>query len=112
MKFTKDYVLNYCLIDLSDDDGKIVEQNDGYYVYNPEAIDARCPHNIIFVHGYHTDFFYAMKTVSAYFDNLSPLIKDQANFIGIYWPGDSLGLDFSKAVAEAGASAPNFAAVL
>lgn len=112
MKFNEGYFLNYCLVDLSDDDGRIVEKDNGFYVYNPEALDAQCPHHIIFVHGYHTDFFYAMKTVSGYYNSLVPLINGKANFIGIYWPGNSMEIDFSKAVTQAGASAPNFAAVI
>jgi len=111
MKFEKDYFLNYCLIDMSDDDGQVVDENNGFYVYNPEAIDAQCPHNIVFVHGYKTDFFYAMKTASHYYDNLIGLIRGKANFIGIYWPGNT-GINFSKAVRQASTSAPNFAAAL
>lgn len=112
MQFEKEDVLNYCLIDLSDDDGQIVAKDEGFYVYNPEAIDAGYSHNIIFVHGYNTDFFYAMKTASYYYDILCPLIKGNANFIGIYWPGHTGVINFSKAVRQASASGPNFAAAI
>ena len=108
MQFEKEDVLNYCLIDLSDDDGRAILTNGKFFVYNPESVNPEYQHNIVFVHGYHTDFFYAMKTVSNYYDLLNPFIRGQANFIGIYWPGDT-SIDFSKAVKQASQSAPNFA---
>ena len=111
MQFEKEDILNYCLIDLSDDDGKVIRADGKFFVYNPEAINPEYQHNIVFVHGYNTDFFYAMETASSYYDFLKPLIKNSVNFIGIYWPGNT-NIDFSKAVTQASKSAPNFASAL
>jgi len=111
MQFEEDAYLKYCLIDTSDEKGEIIRKDGKFFVYNPEFINPEHSHNIVFVHGYNTDFFDAMETMHKYFDNLSPLIKGQNNFIGIYWPGDTK-LNFSRAVKQATESASNFANVI
>jgi len=111
MQFEEDGYLKFCLIDTSDEKGQVIRKDGKFFVYNPELINPECSNNIVFVHGYNTDFFDAMETMHKYYDNLMPLIKDQANFIGIYWPGDTK-LNFSRAVIQATEAASNFANVI
>lgn len=112
MKFENGSFLNYCVIDLSSDDGQTIDPDGKFFVYNPEAIDPQCPHNIVFVHGYNTDFFGAVSRGIDYFDTLIPLVNGDANFIIIFWPGNTDAVEFSKAVRQASASAPNFSAAI
>ena len=109
MKFKKDDYLNYSLIDLSDEKGKIVRAGDKFFAYNPLSIDDKCSHHIIFVHGFNNDFFEGLETAYNYFDIFSHFRSGNENYIGIYWPGDA---HFSKAVRQADKASINFASMI
>jgi esterase/lipase superfamily enzyme len=111
MKFIKDSYLDYCLIDLTEEKGRDVRADEGYFVYNSEAINEKLSHHIIFVHGYNTDFFDAMETASCYYGILRPLRRYEENSLAVYWSGKT-GIDFSKAVMQADKTALNLASTI
>jgi len=112
MQFQPGFYLDYSIVDLSSDDGKTVDPNGRFYVYNPETIHPEYAHNILLIHGYNADFFQALNAGIDYFDALSPQIQGKANFILIYWPGYVGETHFTQAVHQTGASAPNFSAAI
>jgi hypothetical protein len=112
MQFEEGFYLKYSIIDLSSDDGKTVDPNGRFYVYNPDTIRPEYGHNIILIHGYNADFFEALNAGIDYFDMLAPQIKGPANFILIYWPGNTGELRFTKAVVQTAASTPNFTSAM
>jgi len=109
MQFEKGDLLNYSLIDLSDEKGRKIRAGDKFFAYNPLSIDEKCNHHIIFVHGFNNDFFDALETTFNYFEILSLTRSRNENYIGVYWPGDA---HFSRAVRQADSAAINFAALM
>src|SRR5579863_2317906 len=105
MQFQPGFYLDYSIVDLSSDDGKTVDPNGRFYVYNPQTIHPEYAHNIVLIQGYNTDFFQDLNAGIDYFDALSPQIQGKANFILIYWPGYVGKIHFSQAVQHTGASA-------
>jgi len=112
MQFQPGFYLDYSIVDLSSDDGKTVDPNGRFYVYNPDTIHPEYSHHIVLIQGYNTDFFQALNAGIDYFDVLKPQIQGKANFILIYWPGYVGKIHFSQAVQHTGASAPNFSAAI
>ncbi len=108
MKFKKHDYLNYSLIDLSEKKGIAIRNGGKFFAYNPLSINESYSHHIIFVHGYNNDFFDALETTYEYFVIFSSFRKDNENYIGIYWPGDT-ALHFSRAVRQANKASLNMA---